>query len=257
MRLKGYTLALACSCLALATAAASQDVSAVPPPPATFAAPESDPAGRVAREIAALVRVLPNLRARAPQGQWRHDERALWRVRSEHECRQELAALGVTAEPLRTHLTPIPAPVRVLSEIGGVRYRKRRSAAVFIVSCELAVRLTHLSEVLRGHGVHTVDVTSSWRREPRTSFHRMGLAIDVEAFHGARGSWIVERDYPAPNPRRPTCPAEEGAPPLRRLACDIAASGRFSSTITPEYSAGHRDHFHIDTRPDDPRVFVR
>lgn len=256
MKLWGTTLALASS-LALTAVAVSQDVSAVPPPPSEFAAPATDPAGRVAREIAAIVRFLPNLRAHARLGQWRLDERARWSVRSEHECLQELASLGVDAEPFTTHLTPIPTPVRVVSDIGGVRYRKRRSAAVFIVSCELAVRLSHLSTVLREYGVNTIDVTSSWRRQPHTSFHRMGLAIDVHSFHGARGTWIVERDYPAPDPRRPTCPVPDDAPPLRRLACDIAATGRFSTMITPDYSAGHRDHFHIDVRPDDPRVFVR
>lgn len=260
MKLWGTTLALASS-LVLTAAAVSQDVAqdvaAVPPPPSEFAAPATDPAGRVAREIASLVRALPNLRAHAPLGQWRLDERARWSIRSEHECLQQLATLGVDAEPFTTRLTPIPTPVRVVSDIGGVRYRKRRSAAVFIVSCELAVRLSHLSSVLREYGVDTVDVTSSWRRTPHTSFHRMGLAIDVHAFHGAAGTWTVERDYPAPNRRRATCPAADDAPPLRRLACDIAATGRFSTMITPDYSAGHRDHFHIDVRPDDARVFVR
>ncbi len=256
MKLWGSTLALASS-LALTAVAVSQDVSAVPPPPDEFAAPESDPAGRVAREIAALVRVLPNLRAHARLGQWRHDERARWSVRSEHECLQELASLGVGAEAFRTQLTPIPTPVRVHGEIGGVRFRKRRSAAVFIVSCELAVRLSYLADILRPHGITTVDVMSSWRRQPHTSFHRMGLAIDVHSFHAEGESWIVERDYPAPSPRRPTCPAPDDAPMLRRLACEIGDSGRFSTVITPEYSAGHRNHFHLDVRPDDPRVFVR
>jgi hypothetical protein len=27
--------------------------------------------------------------------------------------------------------------------------------------------------------------------------------------------------------------------------------------ITPDYSEGHRDHFHVDVRPEDPRLFVR
>ncbi len=241
--------------LAITGAAASQDVSAVPPPPTTFAAPDTDPAGRAARAIAMLVPQLPNLRAGARLGQWRLDDHARWSVRGREQCLAELAAMHVEVESFETTLTPIPTPVRLISDIGGVHYRKRRSTAPFIISCELAVRLAHLSEVLRAHGVDTVDVSSSWRRAPMTSFHRMGLAIDVIALRGPEVEWIVERDY-RPDRARATCPAPDG-PALQALACEIADGGFFSTVITPSYSPGHRDHFHIDTRPDDPRVFVR
>ena len=35
------------------------------------------------------------------------------------------------------------------------------------------------------------------------------------------------------------------------------ARSPLSTVLTPAYSAGHRDHFHIDIRPDDARTFVR
>jgi hypothetical protein len=44
---------------------------------------------------------------------------------------------------------------------------------------------------------------------------------------------------------------------LQRIACDLAQSRHVSTVLTPNYNAGHRDHFHVDVRPDDPRVFVR
>jgi hypothetical protein len=44
---------------------------------------------------------------------------------------------------------------------------------------------------------------------------------------------------------------------LRRIACDLYRSGKFQSVLTPNYNEGHRDHFHIDIRPDDPRAFLR
>nr|MDQ3035207.1 extensin family protein [Myxococcota bacterium] len=61
----------------------------------------------------------------------------------------------------------------------------------------------------------------------------------------------------------PTCAGEPppgattAAAALRAIACDLAASGVLSTVITPAYSAGHRDHLHVDARPDDPRLFVR
>jgi hypothetical protein len=210
----------------------------------------------VAREIADLVPTMPNLRARVPHGHWRIDDRARWSIRAEHACLDELRARGVLAEPFRTQLTPIPTPVRILSDIGGVRYRKRRGALAFIISCELAVRLSDVAPIFRAHGIDTIDVSSSWRRVPNTSFHRMGLALDIQAFHGAGGTWVVEGGYPIDR-AHPTCPVSPEAPPLRRLACELAASGRLSTVITPSYNPMHHSHFHIDARPDDPRVFVR
>ncbi len=249
-------LAVAAAFAAISTAASSQNLSAQPPRPTEFAAPETDRAGVVARQIAALIHTFPNLRASSILGQWRHDERAVWTVRPERVCLDELAALGIEATPYTAIPTQIPTAVRLGNGlIGGVTYRKYRAHPFFIISCELAVRLVHLSEVLRAHGIDTVDVVSAWRRFPWTSFHTMGLALDILGFHGPAGDFEVLTDYPSARSR--TCPAPEGAAFLQRLACDINASGRFSTMITPSYSAGHRNHFHIDTRPDDPRTFVR
>jgi hypothetical protein len=44
---------------------------------------------------------------------------------------------------------------------------------------------------------------------------------------------------------------------MLEIACEIGASKRFSSVLTPNYNEGHRNHFHLDVRPNDPRVFVR
>jgi len=44
---------------------------------------------------------------------------------------------------------------------------------------------------------------------------------------------------------------------LVAIACELYRSGKFQSVLTPNYNEGHRDHFHIDIRPDDPRAFLR
>lgn len=226
-----------------------------PPPPTSFLAPDTDPAGRIARQIADLVPRMPNLRAWARLGQWRLDERARWSIRAEQACLGDLSELGVDAVPFTTDRTPIPTPVRLRGPIGGVRYVMLTGNDP-IVSCELATRLVHFSEVLRRHGIDRVVISSSWREQPETSFHRMGLAIDIRSFHGPGVEHVVARHYPSAR-TQPTCPAPANTRPLQRIACDVAETGRFSTMITPAYSPGHWNHFHLDARPDDPRVFVR
>ena len=38
---------------------------------------------------------------------------------------------------------------------------------------------------------------------------------------------------------------------LFEIACALADTHRFSTVITPNYDEGHRNHFHLDARPDD------
>ena len=52
-------------------------------------------------------------------------------------------------------------------------------------------------------------------------------------------------------------PARPGARTLLDAACALGRSHVFSSVLTPNYNEGHRDHFHVDARPDDPRFFLR
>lgn len=223
----------------------------------------SDPALAVAEEIRRRVETFPNFRGQVPHGVFTEDPARVFAVRATPVCLAELDRRTVEHALFRTGRSPIPAPVRLEGGIGGVRFRKMREGAPFIVACELAARLPALAAVLREHDVVEAHVLSSWRLEPRTSFHTMGLALDLARFVRADGSVLdVERDYPL-HPDAPTCeavdprPAHEPARALEALACDLAARAGLSTVITPDYSEGHRDHFHVDVRPDDPRLFVR
>jgi hypothetical protein len=222
-----------------------------------------DRALSVAREIAARVAEFPNFRASAPFGTWEDHPERTWSIRATAECHAALDAAGIAFIPVRTRLTPIPAPVRVESPVGGVLFRKmHRPGAVFVVACEMAARMPAIARVLAEHDVVETVVSSAWRREPATSFHTMGLALDVEYFVLSDGSRLtVLDDFVIPD-ATPTCaePATElpaRAAALRDIACDLAESGVLSTVITPAYSTGHRNHFHLDARPDDPRLFVR
>ncbi|MCA9582248.1 MAG: extensin family protein, partial [Myxococcales bacterium] len=128
------------------------------------------------------------------------------------------------------------------------------------LSCELTARLPKLVAILKKHGIRGVDVMSSYRNKPFSSFHTLGLALDLSRFWTGSAWLSVERDFVA-TPEHRTCTDPEPGPPaaraLRQIACDIAASHLFSTVLTPNYNAGHRDHFHLDARPDDPRFFLR
>jgi hypothetical protein len=52
-------------------------------------------------------------------------------------------------------------------------------------------------------------------------------------------------------------PAGDEARELLAIACELADAHSFSTVLTPNYNDGHRNHFHIDARPDDPRFYVR
>ena len=129
-----------------------------------------------------------------------------------------------------------------------------------IISCKLAARLPALMRVLKERGVLGVDILSAYRDHPRTSFHTMGLGLDLARFWTSTG-WLSVLDDYAATPDQGTCtgPAPSGAKArrLRAIACAISRSDLFSSVLTPNYNEGHRDHLHLDARPDDPRLFLR
>ncbi len=220
-----------------------------------------DSALRVAREIDQRVATFRAFRSESARGEWR-DARS-WSVRGTDACLAAARAAALPIAPFATELTPIPAPVRVDGPIGGVSFPKEREGAPLYVACELAVRLPAVAAVLRDHHVREAFVLSAWRRQPRTSFHTFGLALDLDRFTRDDGSVLdVERDF-VRDPAHRTCdgvdrsPVDEAGPALRALACDLADRAGLSTVITPEYNEGHRDHFHVDVRPHDARLFVR
>jgi hypothetical protein len=157
--------------------------------------------------------------------------------------------------------TPVPTPIELTGAIQGIRFHSMHADRGIVISCELATRLVDMVTVLQRHNITAVDVISSYREEPRESFHTMGLALDVNRFRTQEGGLLsVENDF-AVTPAFETCSAPSPTTPsaqrLIAIACDLADTGKFSSVLTPNYNVGHRDHFHFDIRPDDPRIFVR
>ena len=233
----------------------------IPPAPARFLMPPNDPAGRAARELATWARNRgrePRVQAVHPR--WSSDPAMVWSIRPQAECLAELREAGVPHRLL--HWTPasrLPTPVEIDPPIiGGVRFRKTVQLPL-IIACELAARLPIIADVLSRHSVIEVEVVSAYRQTP-SSFHSVGMALDLKSFTTTAGRIMVEHGFEK-TPDHPTCdapePRDRNARLLRAIVCDLAATRRFSSVITPNYNQGHFDHIHVDVRPDDPRLFVR
>lgn len=259
----------------------SLPVPPAPPLPARvkrFAVPMSDPAGESARTIARRVGSFENFRATIAGGTWRVEQGAVWQVQREAKCLSELTKAGVryeawqqaqdaqqppdaqTPQALREPLpTPVPTPV-ILRRIDGVVFHSAHDDREVVVSCELARRLVTLAAMVKKHGITAIDVMSSYREQPRVSFHSFGLALDILRFRSPTQSYTVLADFER-TPDHETCSAPQPNAPkakvLLAIACDLASSNVFASVLTPNYNEGHRDHFHVDVRPDDPRIFVR
>lgn len=240
-------------------------VPRVPRVPRHFAVPEEDPLGPIARTIARRIPTFPNYRGIIPGGEWRVEDDARWSVRPEAECLAALEAAGIATTPVHELDSTVMRPLRVDSPIGGVTFEMEATHAargdVVALSCEMIARLERLAEVLRAHHVARVEVLSASRTAPRTSFHTMGLALDMSSFTTDDGTVLsVLRDF-VETPDRLTCagraPRGAAARELREIACELADTHAFSSVLTPNYNDGHRNHFHVDCRPDDPRIFVR
>ncbi len=234
---------------------------AQPPPPPQFAAGPQTQAGEAARRIAHLVTTFRNYRATIRGASWRVDPKASWSIRDNEACLQALRERGVPFKSVSPQLsTPVPTPVEITGKVGGVEFRMMHADRTLLMSCELAVRLPEIAAVVATHGVTRVEVISTYREKPYVSFHTMGLAIDISRFITSDGPLSVLADFER-TPGYETCeappPKSEHARALLDIACKLGASGLFSSVLTPNYNAGHRNHFHLDTRPDDPRIFVR
>lgn len=221
----------------------------------------TDPSLRVARVLAERVQRTRAFREtyRGPSVFWTRPG-ALWSIQPERECHRALTETAIRWRPMRWTPTPVPAPVEILGSVSSVAFEKKRDGAPLFMSCELALRLPHLASVLRRHDVTSVEVMSAYRREPLASFHSAGLALDLSSFRTSHGVLSVEEHF-VTTPDVATCDAPE--PPdwrartLLSIACELARSDRWSTVLTPGYGRGHHDHFHIDARPDDVRVFVR
>jgi predicted esterase len=233
-----------------------------PPPPTTFITDPGSQADKAAREIAHRVSTFTNYRSKIPGATWYVEPEHTWSIREAGACLEELGQKNVTVAAYSGALvTPVATPVSLHGAVAGVTFRFMHAGAGVVLSCELATHLVDIAEVVARHGVTIVYVLSAYRDHPYPSFHTLGLALDLSRFDTPSGPLTVQTDFLIDRDHE-TCSAEahHGGPKdiaLHEIACELASLRRFSSVLTPNYNAGHRDHFHLDVRPNDPRFFVR
>lgn len=236
-----------------------------------------------AREIRRRVAWFLNRRATIQRATWRVSPASVWRVRTAEECHAELREQGIRFVPYEPDeddedaidTFPAPAPIILRSKVGGVRFSSATGQA--LMSCELATKLPTIARIVSRHGVTRVALSSLYRPEPLASFHTFGLGADIHRMQveepltggdGRESRWLSVRTDFVETPDVETCdPANfgEGSPYgdnergriLHQIACELHETGELSTVLTPNYNEGHRGHFHIDVRPDDPRTYIR
>jgi hypothetical protein len=192
---------------------------------------------------------------------------------SSAQCLAELDRLHV---PYRREgpQSGIATPIRLTGPVGGVRYvgqgRHPETTPFTLLDCRMAVALVELSAILRDLGVVEVRYFSIHRPHHRgkpvgsggRTGHRGGMAIDFASLRLADGRAIsVYKDFKG---RRgaPVCGdgADPGSTPaarlLRQIVCRAEDRRLFNVLLTPNHDYPHRNHFHMEVRPDGVKWFV-
>lgn len=152
-----------------------------------------------------------------------------------------------------TYQCTIDQPIKIDPIINGVAYTyyNQTTPRALSASCELAEALHGLGEILKDYEI--VEVlhigTFNCRKisgKAKLSQHSYGRAIDIWGFVDARGERYIleehwEHDTDAPQSRK--------AQVLHEIGQRMHDARIFHNILTPNYNAGHDNHFHVDLEP--------
>lgn len=185
-------------------------------------------------------------------------------------CRTTLTRYEVSFERLNDEQAPgVENPVQLIGPVGGITVGSRGSSENNeILDCRLVVALLAWSDDLRAAGVVHIDHFSTYRPAARVagtgepSGHARAMAIDVGRLNRSDGSVLEVVDVWAN--------AERGADPcvriadesddlrsLRSLVCGVIDNDTFQIVLTPHFDRVHRNHIHLELRPDVEWSYVR
>lgn len=192
---------------------------------------------------------------------------------SRSECLTELAARKVPFEPV-DEARGVVIPIRLTGAVGGIRVRtelpekERKTSPFEVMDCRLALAVSDFAAVLATHDVEEVLIFSAWRPPGKTwpkdkpaVRHPGGLALDVRKLvkkpgaDGKRADLEVLRDW-IPKPEQDPCSKEAragGRPEeqeLHAIFCEANDARMFTSQLSPNYDAAHKNHFHLEVRPE-------
>ena len=192
------------------------------------------------------------------------------------DCRRELEKRGVRVTELEK-LPGVEMPVRLLGPVGGVVFKsdypdaQRPTLPFEVFDCRLVVALAHFAAILREHDVTEVRIFSAYRPPPKATpaavvrtGHPGGLAVDLRLFIESSGARLeVLNDF---HGQIGADPCGSGAPggteksPTRELRSIFCAGVRerlFHLMLSPNYDRPHRNHFHVEVRPEVRWFIVR
>ena len=163
----------------------------------------------------------------------------------------------------------VEAPVRISGSLAGVTINlPRGGGARDVLDCRLVVGILSFARALADVGIVAMDTYSLYRpgarvaRTGRPSGHARGMAIDIGRFHLANGD-IIDVETSWNDRRRGVSPCEgtDGDSAnlriLRRLVCGSAEDQTFQIVLTPHFDNAHRNHVHLELRPDVDWTFLR
>jgi hypothetical protein len=181
-------------------------------------------------------------------------------------CEAELARRAISHVPVAS-ARGVLMPLRLTGALRGVAFHgatspaSRATSPYEIMDCRLALALDDFAAILQRHAIVEVVHMSAYRPPPTRGWtegaigkaHVGALALDAGTFVRKDGSTlVVERDFHgrigastcngAPGPNPPTPDAVE----LRAVLCEVAEAHLFNVTLTPNYNAPHRNHFHLE-----------
>lgn len=192
--------------------------------------------------------------------------RAIGRVEND-ECLELLRRAGSEVEvPSARESEGVEQPVIVRS-LGGIAIEHRgRSRRHSIMDCRLALALLAWSDDLRAAGIEKLVHYSAYRPGAHVrstgapSGHSNGLAIDVGVFERSESAldvvevWTDRRRNVAPCPPPDSEPADQAL--LRRVVCRAVERDLFQVVLTPHHDDAHRNHVHVEVRPNVDWSFV-
>lgn len=148
----------------------------------------------------------------------------------------------------------IDEPIRVTSPINGVTYKyyNKTTSSPMSMGCELADALHKLGNVLKRYDITEVlhIGTFNCRKisgSSNLSQHSHGRAIDIYGFIDSKGErYILEDHWEHDKTSNFTT---DKARILYEIGQAMHTERIFNIVLTPNYNAGHDNHFHVDLKP--------
>lgn len=162
----------------------------------------------------------------------------------------------------------VMAPLRFTGPVRGVTFRtelqaaERQTSPFEILDCRLALAATDLAAIVAERGFDEVVLFSAyrppakgWPKGKLATRHPGALALDVKSVRKSsslNGERVVDRDWTAKRDA-PPCEVPERATEaerdLRAIYCAAKDRRIFTSMLSPNYDADHKNHFHLEITP--------